>query len=150
MTPVTFGDARMPDRFWSKLSVDSNECWNYLGSKSKGYGRFWSNGRAVQAHRIAYDLLAESISDALVLDHLCRNRACCNPSHLEAVSNSENLLRGDGPPARNARKTHCIRGHELTADNLIACRLPKRECRECGAASDARYELRKQQLALAS
>lgn len=67
------------------------------------------------AHRVAYEGAHGPIPTGLVIDHLCRVRWCCNPEHLEAVTDKVNILRGESPPARNARKTHCERGHELTA-----------------------------------
>lgn len=67
----------------------------------------------------------------MTIDHLCRNRACFNPDHLEQVTNQTNILRGEGATATNARKTHCIRGHELVGTNLIASRTNGRSCRIC-------------------
>lgn len=67
------------------------------------------------AHRGAYEAAKGLIPEGLVIDHLCRVRWCCNPEHLEAVTNKENILRGESPPARNARKERCDLGHKLTA-----------------------------------
>ena len=68
----------------------------------------------------------------MTIDHLCRNRRCVNPEHLEPVSRGENVLRGDGHSARNARKTHCIRGHEFTVENSYYAPNGKgKRCREC-------------------
>jgi hypothetical protein len=84
-----------------------------------------------KSHRIAYQLLVGPIPDGLVLDHLCRNRACCNPRHIEPVSQRENLMRGETVCASHAIKTHCINGHAFDEANTYIDREGKRKCREC-------------------
>jgi len=119
-------------RFWARVDrgIDA-DCWEWTGTtRQNGYGCLTREGRNVRAHRVAYELERGPIPDGLVLDHLCRNRACCNPAHLEAVTQQVNILRGVGAGARNAQKTHCDRGHELSGDNLILSR-SWRECRAC-------------------
>lgn len=76
-----------------------------------GYTRVVIDGRKCYAHRVSYEVNRGLIPANLVLDHLCRNRWCANPDHLEPVSNEENILRGESPPAANARKGECPRGH---------------------------------------
>jgi hypothetical protein len=83
-----------------------------------GYGRITVSRRNYAAHRVAYEVANGPIPDGLTIDHLCRNRKCINPDHLEAVSMRENILRSDSPPSLNARKTHCSNGHPLAGDNL--------------------------------
>lgn len=83
------------------------------------------------AHRVAYDLLVRKLSTDEFLDHLCRNRRCINPEHLEPVSLVENVMRGNSTHAINARITHCVRGHELAGANLYIH--PKRGRRHCKA-----------------
>lgn len=114
-------------------TVTESGCWEWTGARSDGYGHFTENGRQVKAHRRAYELVNGPIPAGLTIDHLCRNRACINPSHLQSVTNRENILRGDGPTAENARKTHCPRGHLLDGDNLRQARALRgmRECRIC-------------------
>lgn len=116
-------------RFWSKVDP-SGDCWEWTGTiDDKGYGLFKVNGNNVYAHRDAYTQLVCDV-DGLVLDHLCRNTLCVNPDHLEPVSQQTNVLRGYGPAAKNARKTHCKRGHAFTDENTI--NHPKgRNCRAC-------------------
>lgn len=82
------------------------------GSQPNGSGYFKLPDKRY-AHRVAYEAIKGPIPEGLVIDHLCRVRWCCNPEHLEAVTNEENILRGESPPARNARKERCDRGHEL-------------------------------------
>lgn len=99
-----------------------------------GYGTFPSLKRAigtVYAHRAAYIRWKGEIEPGLVIDHICRERRCVNPDHLEAVTNRLNILRGVGATAINARKTHCKRGHEFTPENTWVYQ-GMRRCRECG------------------
>jgi hypothetical protein len=119
-------------RFWSKVAVSyPNDCWEWLGGRFEtGYGQFNAGGKALRAHRVAYEIVHGPVPEGLVLDHLCRNPLCCNPAHLEAVTNRENTLRGIGPTAANAQKTHCPRGHAYTPPNTIQ-HGGKRECRIC-------------------
>jgi hypothetical protein len=85
---------------------------------------------------VAYELAIGPIPEGLTIDHLCRNRGCVNPAHLEAVTNRTNLLRGDGIAALNARKTHCKRGHEFTPENTYVWREGTRACRACHTAQE--------------
>jgi HNH endonuclease len=122
-------------RFWLKVKVGGiEECWDFLGAKHRGYGVIHVKGYKSQiATRIAYRLFhSNDLADDKVIDHLCRNPSCVNPHHLEAVSTKENVLRGIGPSALNAQKTHCISNHYLGGSNLLIGRNGKRTCKECG------------------
>jgi hypothetical protein len=83
---------------------------------------------------LVYELLVGPVGADLTLDHLCRNRACVNPDHLEPVTIAVNVLRGESPPARNARKTHCPQGHEYTPDNTYYNQKGWRACATCSKA----------------
>lgn len=92
-----------------------------------GYGK--THGGRV-AHKFAYQYVIGLIPDGLTLDHLCTVRHCVNPAHLEPVTMKENLMRGNGFGAKNARKTHCHRGHEFTPENTLTIN-GRRVCRPC-------------------
>src|SRR5882757_1653346 len=125
---------KFPDNFWSLVgSLLPNDCWPWLGDVAiVGYGRFSLDSQRLYAHRIAYELIKGPIPAGLQIDHLCRNRVCCNPSHLEAVTQQENLRRGNGIAAIHAHKTHCPQGHPYSGENLkINKTNGGRICAEC-------------------
>ena len=121
------------ERFWSKVSIGApDECWEWQPKLMViGYGCISVNGKQTLAHRLSYELSVGPIPEGLQIDHLCRNRACQNPNHLEAVTQKVNILRGNGYSARNARKTHCKYGHEFTEANTYIRASNQRKCRTC-------------------
>ena len=115
----------IPSRLAQKFIPEPNSgCWLWVAAKSTfGYGRIRYDGRQQQAHRVLYELLVGTIPTGLFLDHRCRQPACVNPSHLEAVTHLENV--------RRSLRNICIRGHSLTGDNLATKRSGGRRCRSC-------------------
>ncbi len=106
----------------------SIQCWEYDGSRTnQGYGKHWSGALT---HRLAYEALVGPIPPGLQIDHLCRNRACYNPSHLEPVTARENILRGHTKAAFYLSRSECSQGHPFTPENTYMSR-GARVCREC-------------------
>jgi len=142
-----YRNGSVEDRASNKFLVGDG-CWEWIASRDpNGYGRIWAEGsRVVMAHRLVYEMVVGPIPDGLFLDHLCRNRGCVRPDHLEPVTCRENTLRGESPAAIGARKTHCLRGHELTAENNYFVQ-GKRSCRTCRRAANNAYYRRKTQAA---
>lgn len=140
MTAVTIAD--LPANMQNKIDVQ-DDCWNWIGAKnSRGYGSM-SNGKngSMLAHRAAYTFTAGEIPEGLTIDHLCMNKACVNPAHLEPVTLAENISR------RYADQTHCAKGHEFAGSNLRYSTKndghERRVCNACQREYAAAYRARR-------
>lgn len=114
-------------RFWSRVDRrDPEGCWPWLGCvNSAGYGQVTFNRRSRGAHTVAYELTHGAVPAGMQLDHaVCDNKTCCNPAHLKPATPRENSSRANS-------KTHCLRGHELSGDNLFVSEAGNRRCRAC-------------------
>lgn len=128
--------------FWKRVKKMDSGCWEWQGYILKsGYGQIASRVRPTPsgtrlAHRVSYELVKGEIPDGLQLDHLCRNKICVNPDHLEPVTRHENVRRG----LHGVLRTHCIYGHELTAENTLYDEKTNcRRCKKCSRESFKKY-----------
>lgn len=132
---------RLPENMRSKIELahgPRGTCWQWIGCvNSRGYGCVSVDGKVQLTHRVSYEIHTGPIPDGLQIDHLCRNKKCCNPSHLEAVTQKVNCERTD-----QATKERCVHGHPLAGTNLrvkpVAGGLTKRQCRVCEIDRGAR------------
>ncbi len=129
---------RVLGRFWSKVWRSPYGCWYWESAlDSDGYGVFRFPWGTFKAHRISYELANGPIPDGLTLDHLCRNRRCVRPDHLEAVTSTENIRRSP-----RCQVTHCKHGHPFSGENLIL-RDGRRRCRACLNARSRKHTMKK-------
>ena len=132
-------------RFWSKVGNGKDGCWEWRAAiNDSGYGVFSIYGWRYKAHRVSYEEIVGPIPGNLVIDHLCRNRACVRPSHMEVVTRAENVRRGIGVSAMNSLKTHCPQGHPYKGDNLRVYN-GSRHCQECRRMASSRYNAKKRE-----
>lgn len=146
---MTFGDPRLPERFWSKCTPEPNSgCWLWLAATIRGYGVIGmsKSKKTMLAHRFAYSALVAPIQGGLTIDHLCKTECCVNPAHMEPVSNAENVRRSTAREAtriRHAAVTHCPAGHEYTPENTYTkfqrnLEHTNRQCRACARMRTAK------------
>lgn len=151
--------ATLAEQYWAKVDRRGpDECWPWLSSRNpKGYGVMSDGHRSSQpAHRFGYVLAHGPIPDGLTVDHLCHtvactlgnacpHRACQNPAHLQVLSHIDNARRGTSMAAINRRKTHCKRGHELSAVNIYEALFRKRGYRACKLCAQLRSQQQTQE-----
>lgn len=138
------------DRVLARVTVTPSGCWEFDGCRlDRGYGRTSWHGRLWLTHRLVYTLMVGEIPAGLEIDHLCKNKPCCNPAHLEPVTRSENLRRGTQwhhTAARELAKTHCREGHPYDLLNTYWTPRGHRQCRICKRAALDRYTERNRDL----
>lgn len=131
-------------RIFSKIQISTERfyegtpCWEWLGGHDPdGYCDLWFNKRTMRTHRVIFAWTSGPIPQGCgrsvpVVDHLCNNRGCWCPWHLDLKTHKANILRGQSPAAVNARKTHCPKGHELSPENILTCpSVTERTCKTC-------------------
>lgn len=139
-------DQNEPEPHKDSLAAGTGRCWVFTGDKNKvtGYSRISLDGQNEYVHRASYRLHGGTLVEDMTIDHRCHNgdpdcpsdascvhRRCVNPEHLEQVPIGENILRGNGCFAQNARKTHCSNGHEFTTKKAVTTKRGYRRCRAC-------------------
>ena len=136
--------------FWPKVDVGwTHDCWEWTASVlPNGYGQFSSGknrGTSILPHRVSYEFLVGPVGDDMTIDHLCKNKVCVNPQHLEVVTIQENIKRRDENGYTrninpwNLRKTHCPRGHAYD----VVTSSGGRGCRKCSNEQAKLYQRRK-------
>lgn len=150
-------DKNTINRFLDKILIyNNNECWEWKSTTNhKGYGRFSFMRNSInyqpQAHRVSYMIFKGEIPKEKTIHHICHNKKCVNPDHLEPRTNIENIMEGNCWSAINSRKTHCINGHKFDYNNTYnyyrktssGKETPRRGCRKCRIIRDKNSRLKR-------
>jgi hypothetical protein len=126
-------------RFVQKIEISDEGCWNWqAGLSHNGYGKFTVNGSDVRAHRWSYSNFVGPIADGMTVDHLCNNRRCVNPDHLQTLTQTENVLaeHSESTARKNSLKTECPKGHPYTDENTYRYK-NGRTCKTCATSKVA-------------
>ena len=120
-------------RFNTKYVISDNGCWEWRGfiNPKTGYGQFWVNGKDMLSHRFSYEMFNGIIPSKLVVDHICKNRKCVNPFHLDLTTRVDNVQRGHNEIANNKLKQFCPDGHPYDSKNTYYTKIGYRHCRKC-------------------
>lgn len=126
-------------------TIKQGDCLVWIGAKThNGYGLVRRNNKSQLAHRVAYTQVKGAIPDGLTINHKCQVTLCINPEHLEAMTLQENIaLSTKSGVIINRNKTHCIRGHEFTPDNIWYVKTkwnPRRICKQCALLNQRKYQ----------
>lgn len=128
----------LPLRMTSRIRVSAEGCWEWTGAGHANYGQIRTPDGNASTHRVVYEMVHGKIPDGLQVDHLCCNRRCCNPEHLEAVTPAENMRR------YGLRTTHCVHGHAYDLANMWVDKNGHKFCRTCHRTRElARYTRRR-------
>lgn len=138
--PSYWVDLPLERRLALQITIDENGCWLWNGAICpNGYGHVHRDKKPVGAHVASYELFVGPIPEGTEPDHTCRKRACINPEHLEPVTHSVNVIRGDSPSARQRRLGVCVKGHPMTPENRDE---KKRRCKVCNREYSRAYAQR--------
>ena len=128
-------------RVLSRITVNNQGCWEWKSPlHDGGYATMSVDDKSQYIHRLIYEYYHGQIQSDLQIDHLCRNRKCVNPIHLELVTQKENIMRGKGVGVLNSLKTQCPKGHPYTKENLIMYKDGSKKCRICHNERQKQYQ----------
>jgi len=147
MAAVSGTGKTIAQRLRAIAPTDDDGCWmwsNYIDRD--GYGYMMWQGRYRPAHAVSYETFSGPIPDGMELDHLCRNRSCINPAHLEPVTHAENVRRANAANPR-ARKEFCPQGHPYAGENLRLTLCGARMCVTCRRKQDREGQKRRRERA---